>query len=219
MFLHIDKGEAVFAPLIIVITHAKRKVMLIIDLLRHGALQGGVKYRGALDEALTQAGRKAMDDVWQQLQGEVDTIISSPLSRCAEPASSWAAQVGMPCLIEPAIQELSYGDWEGMTAEQIEQAYPGVLQAWREDPTQMTPPKGESMLDFAKRTQVFLHHLIQNHKHGHVLLVAHSGSIRMLIAHALQAPIVSTRHLAMPYACWSRLMVDNGHISLQFHAR
>ncbi len=193
--------------------------MLTIDLLRHGALQGGVKYRGTLDEALTPAGRKAMNDVWQQLQDEVDTIICSPLSRCAEPASSWATQAGISCVVEPAIQELSYGDWEGLTAEQIEYAYPGMLQAWRQDPTSMTPPNGESMLDFAKRTQVFLHHLIQEYEQGHVLLVAHSGSIRMLIAHALQAPIVSTRHLSMPYACWSRLSVDNGHISLQFHAK
>ena len=193
--------------------------MLIIDLLRHGALQGGVKYRGTLDEALTQTGREAMENTWQHVQDEVDTIICSPLSRCADPASSWAIQAGIPCVVEPAIQELSYGDWEGMTAEQIEYAYPGMLQAWRQDPTQMTPPNGESMLDFAKRTQVFLHHLVQEYEQGHVLLVAHSGSIRMLIAHALQAPIVSTRHLSMPYACWSRLSVDNGHISLQFHAK
>ena len=193
--------------------------MLTIDLLRHGALEGGVKYRGSLDEALTQAGRAAMDDVWQQLQGEVNTIICSPLSRCADPASSWAAQSGIPCVVEPAIQELSYGDWEGLTAEEIENAYPGVLQAWRQDPTQMTPPNGESMLDFSKRIQVFLHHLIQEYEQGHLLLVGHSGSIRMLIAHALQAPIVSTRHLSMPYACWSRLTVNNGHVSLQFHAR
>ncbi|WP_038248729.1 histidine phosphatase family protein [Ghiorsea bivora] len=193
--------------------------MLIIDLLRHGALQGGVKYRGALDEDLTQTGREAMDKVWQQLQGEVDTIICSPLSRCAEPALLWAEQADIPCVVEPAIQELSYGDWEGLTAAQIEHAYPGILQAWRQDPTPMTPPNGEPMLDFSKRIQVFLHHLIQEHKHGHVLLVAHSGSIRMLIAHALQAPIVSTRHLSMPYACWSRLKVDKGHVSLQFHAK
>ena len=194
--------------------------MLTIDLLRHGALEGGVKYRGALDEALTQAGREAMDKVWQQLQGEVDTIICSPLSRCAEPALSWADKSGIPCVIEPAIQELSYGDWEGLTAEQIEYAYPGVLQAWRQDPTPMTPPNGESMLAFSDRIQSFFDDFIQKYEQGgHVLLVGHSGSIRMLIAHALQAPVVSTRHLSMPYACWSRLSVDSGHVSLRFHAK
>jgi alpha-ribazole phosphatase/probable phosphoglycerate mutase len=219
MFPHVGKGKGVFDLLIIAIIYIKRKSMLIIDLLRHGALEGGVKYRGSLDETLMQAGREAMDNVWQRLRDEVDMIICSPLSRCAEPASSWAAQAGIPCVVEPAIQELSYGDWEGMTAEQIENAYPGVLQAWRQDPTQMTPPNGESMLTFSNRIEDFLYHLTQEHKQGHVLLVAHSGSIRMLIAHALQAPIVSTRHMSMPYACWSRLSVDNGHISLQFHAR
>ncbi|MDQ7001670.1 MAG: histidine phosphatase family protein [Ghiorsea sp.] len=193
--------------------------MLTIDLLRHGELEGGVKYRGALDEALTQVGEEAMDKVWQCLQDEVGTIICSPLSRCAKPASLWAKQSGVPCVIEPAIQELSYGDWEGLTAQAIQDAYPGMLEAWRQDPTHMTPPHGEPMSDFSQRIHIFLHDLIQSHPKGHVLLVAHSGSIRMLIAHALQAPIKSTRHLSMPYACWSRLVVKNGQVSLQFHAR
>jgi len=193
--------------------------MLTIDMLRHGALVGGVKYRGTQDDPLTPAGRTSMDRVWQQLHRDVSLIISSPLKRCAEPAQAWATQAGIPCLMEPALQELAYGEWEGKTAVEIQQAYPGMLETWRQTPTQMTPPGGESMRSFSRRVGQCLQRLVHHYCDEHILLVAHSGSIRMLIAHALKAPVVSTRHLSMPYACWSRLEARDSGLSLCFHAR
>jgi len=193
--------------------------MLTIDLLRHGALEGGVKYRGSMEEALTAQGRASMDSVWAKLQPKVTRIICSPLSRCAEPAQDWAAQAQIPCLIEPQIQELYYGDWEGLTAAEIEDLTPGLLAQWRADPTHMTPPHGEAMLDFSCRVNRFWQQLCQEHGPQHILLVGHSGSIRLLLAAALQAPIISTRHLHMPYACWSRMHVTPQHSSLCFHAK
>jgi len=89
---------------------------MIIDLLRHGELEGGVKYRGRVDDPLTDTGRRSMDRVWQQLGGDVDTIIASPLLRCAEPARDWAGQAGARLIIEDRIAEMHYGAWEGLKA-------------------------------------------------------------------------------------------------------
>ncbi len=193
--------------------------MLRVDFLRHGALKGGVKYRGCLDEAITPEGRMQMDMVWAEVCSQVTKIISSPLSRCAIPAQDWANEKGVHCILDNRIKELSYGDWEGLTAAEIEHQYPNQLQAWRDDPTHLTPPNGESMQHFADRVLSFWHTLIQDHDDEHVLVVAHSGSIRLLLAYALGAPVKTTRHLAMPYACWSRVEVQGGQVWLQFHAR
>ena len=193
--------------------------MLTIDLLRHGALQGGIKYRGSMDDPLTPQGLEAMEQVWGKVAHDVTKIISSPLSRCALPAQAWAKRSGIECLLEPSIQELHYGDWEGKTAAEISQSTPELLKQWRANPSGMTPPNGESMQAFAQRTRTFLQALIDQYDDEHLLLVTHSGTARILIAHALQAPIVSTRHLHMPYACWSRLQVNDGHASLLFHAK
>ena len=62
-----------------------------MDLLRHGALEGGVKYRGSVDDPLTSEGRQQMNTVWSRLDGGIDLIISSPLCRCAEPA--WVHEI------------------------------------------------------------------------------------------------------------------------------
>jgi len=191
--------------------------MLTIDFLRHGELEGGVKYRGRVDDRLTIQGRESMDKIWLEVCNQVSQIISSPLSRCAEPAKAWAAEKHLPCELDQRLQELSYGDWEGLTATEIEQNFPSQLAAWRQDPTDMTPPNGESMRAFSSRVFSFMNELLAKHQHGHVLLVAHSGTIRLMLAYVLQAPIKSTRHIAMPYACWSRVEVERGQASLVLH--
>ena len=192
--------------------------MLTIDFLRHGALEGGIKYRGCLDDKLTPQGEDAMTKVWQDVNQHVTQIISSPLSRCANLAESWAVEQGVDCMLDKRIQELSYGDWEGLTAAEIEQEYPNQLQAWRADPTHLSPPNGEPMQTFAARVSDFWQALVLQ-QDEHVLIVAHSGSIRLLLANALNAPIQTTRHLAMPYACWSRVQIKEKQAQLIFHAR
>jgi alpha-ribazole phosphatase/probable phosphoglycerate mutase len=181
-----------------------------------------MKYRGLIDDPLTEQGYASMNQVWRTLKNDVTLLISSPLSRCAKPSQSWAEEANIPLQIDVRLQELHYGLWEGKTAQEVEVVSPGMLQIWRKNPEHMTPPQGESMFDFQMRTLAFLEALkglCQDKKHQHVLIIAHSGTIRSLIAHALAAPCVTTRHLSMPYACWSRLVYEDDVMTLDFHAR
>jgi len=182
--------------------------MLTIDVLRHGALQGGVKYRGQIEADLTSEGRQAMNQVWQPLSEQVDCIITSPLSRCAKAATEWAREADIPCLIEPRIAEMHYGAWEDKTIEEIEQISPGLIQQWRQDPTGMRPPGGESPEELRQRIAAWWQETTTSMMNKHILVVGHSGSMRMLIAHALDLPISATREMHMPYACWNRLQHD-----------
>jgi len=182
--------------------------MLTIDILRHGALQGGVKYRGQIEAELTEGGRQAMNQVWQPLAEQVECIITSPLSRCAQAATDWANMAGIPCIIEPRIAEMHYGAWEDKTIEEIEQISPGLIQQWRKDPTGMRPPAGESPEELRQRIADWWQETTTSMTDKHILVVGHSGSMRMLIAHALDLPIAATRDMHMPYACWKRLLHD-----------
>ena len=191
--------------------------MLTADLLRHGELEGGIKYRGQTDDPLTAAGRKAMDRVWTAIRDEVDLVVSSPLLRCAGPARDWAKAAGIPFETEMRMAELHYGEWEGMTKEDIEAKYPGMLARWRSNPAGMQPPGGESMAALQKRVAGFWEDVTAHHDGKHLLIVAHSGSLRMLIAHVLGAPLASTRRVQMPYGCWSRISHRDGVSRLEFH--
>lgn len=190
-----------------------------VDLLRHGELVGGVKYRGRQDDPLTEAGAESMQRVWQQLHTEVQAIYASPLSRCRQLALKWGATQGIPCHIDERIAEMHYGEWEGLTHDKIHARDPGMLVQWRNNPEGMRPPGGESPEELQARIGDFWCELTAQHQGEHVLVVAHSGSLRMLIAAAIHAPIVTTRHLHMPYACWSRLEARHGQSLLAFHNR
>ncbi len=197
--------------------------MLKLDMLRHGELAGGVRYRGRIDDPLTPQGRAQMERVWRRLRGEIGLIVTSPLSRCAEPAQAWARQAGIPCEIEPRVQELAYGAWEGLRAEEIAARWPDLFARWRENPAGLEPPGGESPERMRERLADWWEELRARHQRGEaparVLLVAHSGTLRMLAALALAAGFETTRRLDMPYGCWSRLAADAHADWLEFHNR
>ena len=193
--------------------------MLTMDILRHGALEGGIKYRGQVDDPLTADGRLSMEKVWSQIGDDIDLIVTSPLRRCAEPAKSWADAAGIHCTIESRVSEIHYGEWEGKTMAEIQAAYPGLLEQWRNDPTGMRPPAGESPEEHRARLDAWWQEICAEYDGQHLLLVTHSGSMRMLLAAMLHAPIASSRHFAMPYSCWSRITHEQGDSQLLFHNR
>ncbi len=190
--------------------------MFVADLLRHGALKGGIKYRGHIEEDLTDEGRTQMNLVWQKICHDIDLIITSPLSRCALPAQQWAKKQAIPCIIEPRIAEMHYGSWEGLSHDEIESSFPNMLTQWRKDPTGMRPPQGESPEELQVRITDFWQDACRRYRGKHVLIVGHSGSTRMLIAHIQKQAIAYTRHIAMPYACWSRAKYQAGKSDMVF---
>ena len=190
--------------------------MITVDLLRHGELVGGIKYRGQTDDPLTREGLASMYAVWKRLQNKVDLIITSPLSRCRRPAMAWAESKGIECIVDARLSELHYGEWEGMTPDEIREKYPDLLEQWRRDPESVLVPGGESIHDFQARIAQFWEELCRNHKGQRLLVVAHSGSIRMLIAEVMNAPIISTRSMQMPYASWSRVSHEKGNSHIEF---
>jgi len=211
-----------------------------IDLLRHGELEGGIRYRGNTEAALTMAGRMAMDAVWRKLDGDIGAIVTSPLSRCRQPAESWAAAAGIDCRIEPNIREMEYGVWEGLSKEQIEVRFPGMLSRWRENPAGMQIPEAEAIEDFAQRVIEGWQAIVDESAGKHVLVVAHSGSLRVILAHVLGAPLyvrlprsdglamtdrvevghcersAAIRQFAMPYASWSRVIFNGNNPRLEY---
>ncbi len=188
----------------------------VVDLLRHGELEGGVRYRGNIEAGLTRAGRERMDAVWRRLRGKVEVIVTSPLHRCVGPAHDWAEITGVPCRIEPRIREMHYGAWEGLNKEEIEREFPGLLSRWRENPVGMQIPGAENLEHFARRVVAGWESIIHENEGRHVLAVAHSGSLRIILAHVLGAPLSSVRRLIVPYTSWSRVICQDGRPALDF---
>jgi alpha-ribazole phosphatase len=176
-----------------------------IDLLRHGACEGGEIFRGSSDVALSAHG-------WQQMRAAIaqdaapwQSVVSSSLQRCARFAEEVAAQRQLPLQLEARLQEIHFGDWEMRTHKDVQREAPGMVQRFFEDPFNVTPPNGELMTDFRDRVMAAAQELLQQHAGRHILLVTHGAVIRVLLCEWLHLSYAAFSNIAVPYASFSRL--------------
>ncbi|EEF80496.1 histidine phosphatase family protein [Methylophaga thiooxydans] len=192
-----------------------------IDLLRHGEPQGGKRYRGQIDHPLSDLG-------WQQMQEKMPVnkpwqqILTSPLKRCAAFAEALSRDTDLPLSYEPEFIEMSFGEWEGQTAEALESADKPAFYAFYDDPIQNTPPGAEPLLAFQQRVIAAWQDLLVQYQQRHILLIAHAGTIRIILSHVLDMPVASALRIDVPYASLSRVDVhgsgSHAYTQLKFHA-
>lgn len=178
-----------------------------IDLLRHGEPLGGGRYRGQLDDALSEKGWQQM---WQAVEGRSDwqQIITSPLQRCQAFADSLGAQHGLPVHSEPHFSEVGFGAWEGKNREEVEQQFPGQLARFYQDPVNQRPPGAEPLDEFLSRVRNAFDELLPRFAGQTVLIVAHAGVIRAIMSHALEIPPVAMYRIHVENAGMTRLSTD-----------
>jgi alpha-ribazole phosphatase len=181
-----------------------------IDMIRHGEPVGGRKYRGQIDDPLSDKG-------WQQMRDAVadhcpwDSIISSPLLRCADFANELAERHKLAVSFAPEFMEIGFGSWEGKTANEIQQQTPGALEAFWRDPVNNRPDGAEPLVEFRKRIESAWVKLLSLHTDQHILIVCHAGVIRMSLQYILGMPIENVFRIKVSNAGLTRILVDQGN--------
>lgn len=175
-----------------------------IDLLRHGEPVGGRRYRGQVDDALSEKGWAQMwnavgaDPLWQQ-------IVSSPLQRCSAFAASLAESLVLPVQLEPRFREVGFGDWEGKTRDELDRLDPGQIARFYRDPVNNRPPGAEPLDEFTGRVQAAFNDMLDRFSGQSVLVVAHAGVIRAILAYTLDMPPSTMYRISVPNAGISRI--------------
>lgn len=107
-------------------------------------------------------------------------MVASPLVRAC--ATLCIIRIGLdlpetPFAVDARLKEIAFGDWEGMTWEEVTRQYASAAAARERDRWGFAPPGGESYADVAERVGLWLKTL-----EGDTLLVAHGGIGRVLMA-------------------------------------
>lgn len=188
----------------------------IIDLIRHGEPVGGVLIRGQRDDPLSETGWKQM---WAAVDGKRSwqRIIASPLLRCANFAQELGRELNVPVKLESRLGEIGFGEWEGIDPAILYRDCPKAIDDFWTDPGAHPPPGGESFTRFQQRVGAALDSIMHNHPGEHLLVVAHGGVIRMIIARVLGMPAGNIFRMDVPYAAVSRVVVEQGRPRLRFH--
>ena len=104
--------------------------MTKLIIVRHGQTLWNLerKYQGHSDIALTDTGLKQAQAVAERLAEEaVAAVYASDLSRAYKTAGYIAAKHNLTVHTVPELREIKFGDWEGLTYEEISVRWPGLL--------------------------------------------------------------------------------------------
>jgi alpha-ribazole phosphatase len=179
----------------------------VIELLRHGEPVGGSRYRGQLDDALSERGWRQM---WQAVEGRPlwQQVISSPLQRCHAFASALAERHALPLRQEVRFAEVGFGEWEGRTRAELERLDPGQVARFLADPVMHRPPGAEPLEEFLARVNAGFSELVERYPGQFILVVAHAGVIRAILSRVLQIPPAAMYRIHVANAGITRLRTD-----------
>ena len=106
--------------------------------------------------------------------------VSSPLKRASETMEILRATLGLQVHdyeIDARLIEIAYGEWEGLTLQEIEIRNASVLSARERDKWDFAPPGGESYRELADRVGSWYSSITAD-----TVVAAHGGGVRALLA-------------------------------------
>ena len=141
---------------------------MALHLIRHTRprIAEGVCY-GRLDLDVSDTFPVEAQQVQSKLENTYSNVFVSPLRRCLK----LAEYLNLSFEVDHRIQEMNFGDWEGVPWSDID---PAQINAWADDIVGYRVPGGERFQDVMDRVGKFLSEL----PGGENLLITHSGVIK-----------------------------------------
>jgi len=160
----------------------------------------------AQDTGLSETGLLQMASVASYLKDEpLATVYSSPLTRALQSARILASARQWPLEVVPDLRELDFGEFTGLTFDEIDRRDPNLYRRWMNAPTGVRFPNGENFRDVRARVLKSFD-VIRRERAGQTsVIVGHAGVNRILIAHALGMPELNLFRLGQDHAAVSLL--------------
>jgi probable phosphoglycerate mutase len=154
--------------------------------IRHGQTDYNARdlLLGRRDIPLNEVGREqavanGRSLPWLVAGAEHLDFYCGPLARTVETMHLLRTAAGLDSSqfkVDDALIELDYGQWEGLTWEQVREQDPEGYQAWHADPVNYRLPGGESYAQLTARLEAFL----ARRQRGTVI-VSHGGISRVML--------------------------------------
>ena len=145
-----------------------------VYLARHGESEGKKLFLGRSNPPLSALGRTQSKELAGRLAGlNIDRIVSSNLDRAVETAAIVGGALDLVPSPDARFDEIGYGEWDGLTWDEIERRWPDLSQQKIQDWWGVTPPGGEPAADFFARLRTAWRDLAASP--SVTLLVAHVG--------------------------------------------
>ncbi len=178
-------------------------------LIRHALVEPSARtvMYGSMDVALCDLAlrEEAVSYRWlaHRLPSPARWVVT-PLSRTRATAAAIfaAGYPETPLAVERDLQEQDLGEWQGLSHERFAELVRHKPHPFWPHGAEEKPPGGESFADVVARVGPVLERLASTHDGEDVVIIAHGGSIRAAIAHAMgltghQALVFSIKNLSL----------------------
>jgi len=185
--------------------------MTSIILVRHGQTEWNrvERFRGRVDLPLNATGRSQAHAAARRILStwNIAAVYTSPLQRAVETAQAIGQRSAVPVTKCPGLIDIDYGEWQGLTPEEVHQQYPELYSLWLTSPQRVRIPGGESLGRVRRRAMAAIREIVARHPQETVVLVSHLVVCRLLVL----------AMLGLPTACFWHIQQDTATINVFEH--
>lgn len=160
-------------------------VMTRIILVRHGETEWNriERFRGSADIPLNENGLKQAELLARRVLAawKPAAVYSSPLSRAIKTAEAIAFPLNLRVKIHPGLSDINYGEWQGLTPEEVRSRWPELFMRWQTVPDKLYFPGGESLSERQKIGITAVREIAASHPGETVVCVGHTVINRLII--------------------------------------
>ena len=137
---------------------------------------------GHSDPELNACGHAQVAELIDKLHAEgIGMVYSSDLRRAHATGMAIAEALGVGYHVRPALREINFGQWEGLTWKEIEQRDGAYARRWMAEYPLLTAPDGEGFSDFERRVLDEVQLLSSTGEDRRIAVVTHAGVIRTVL--------------------------------------
>lgn len=157
-------------------------------LTRHGQTEWNreERFRGQIDVPLNATGERQAAALAERLVAfPITAIYTGPLQRAFRTGQICAERLGLTAQPLPGLLDIHYGEWQGLTPQEVDARYPELHRLWLTTPGVVQVPGGESLDIVSRRAYAALEDVAARHPGETVLLVGHMGLNKALLCTVL----------------------------------
>ena len=181
--------------------------MVKLILVRHALTVDNQKCRlsGHIDSSISEEGKEQIDKITNYLKDfDIDKIYTTTSSRTKDTVKKLSELKSIEIIEKESLKEISFGDFEGLTFDEIKDKYPKEFQDMIEKGYEYKYPNGESLIDSYNRVCIELDNIISNNDDRTILICSHGGTIRNIITYLI----------SNSYKYHWNFKIDNGSVTI-----
>jgi alpha-ribazole phosphatase len=150
--------------------------------IRHAETDLSGRFCGHSDPPVSGRGHRQIEELLKALAGEsIDGIYTSDLRRAITTANAIGRAFGLSPAAISGIREIGFGDWEGLSWNEIESRDRAYAQQWTKGHPNLPASGGEPFEAFQARVLAEVSHLLAVSCHRYVAVVTHAGVMRVVL--------------------------------------